>query len=1185
MTATGAVFSLWLESMNELCDIALLGGLQVRRGDRSIAHFRTHKTGALLAFLAYRRERAHSREMLAGLFWPDASAEAGRLSLRVALNALRRQLEPPGVLPGSVLRTGRDIVQLAPGSIVTDVIVFENAVQRAASAGTSESRLAAWAEAAAAYTGELLPGYYEDWIGPERSRLSAMAQDALSGISISLQQLGNTRRAVDLGLRAAAAAPYDEAVRMAVMRLCAAAGRQQDGLCLYAEFERALHEKLGERPSAEMTKLADELRAATEAGRRLQGRVRGIGPSVVASLPQGSDLPAQATRFFGRDGEIGALVAVVRPGDAGQGPMCASDDAHTTVASRLITLTGPGGVGKTRLAIEAARRIAIGLRVPAVFVGLAGTDDPEQVPGAIADALKLPRVAAADPLEQVLQTLAGRDHVLILDNVEHLLVENIRRLGRAVAAVELRSIVQTLLARTDRVTILVTSRQMLALSGEREFPVGPLPTPSLMARPADGAMAADSAWAAPSEGSGIAYPSVQLFLDRARAVRPDLKWNDANAAAIATICARLEGLPLSIELAAAWSQVLSPTQMLGRISRLDQLLVSRRKDCAERHVSLEATIQWSYGRLPVELQRFLGRLAVFRDGWTLELAEEVCGEPNALHFLAELRARSMAMVEENGDEMRYRLLESVRQFADAQLENGEREWLASRHALAMLNLAERARVALKGAEQLRWRATVSAEQQNLRAALVWLLGSGETRAPVGDSCITRAEAGLRLAAALEIYWQVSGLVVEGRDWLSVGLEQRAMASFETVSAALAADAELALTQGDDTGATKRAAESLELEQEASGSPRIADMLLVQSIAAFRQGDAHRADALLNECERICRWLDYPFGLAAALRESGRRRGFTGDFDIAEALLAESLMLFESLHDLRSVASVWFEQAIILGYRQNYERAHAQYERALGLFKSVGDQLGMSWAQFGIGYTARLRGDHVLATSALAEHLHMQRQILSKKGISIALRNLGCVARDRGEYGRSAALLNDALHLFREIGERQGIAETLGSLGVVAMFREDYVRAREYHSGCLEYRRAQGYKRDVAESLCYLGTIEMVEGNFEVAQEALDESVHIADEIGCRAFAFNARGALAELSLRKDDLPAAGRAVQDYLARLQPADATAERVKGIQMAALLGAARSQWRRAVRLFAAASDTPSASLMPYQRADLDR
>jgi predicted ATPase len=305
-----------------------------------------------------------------------------------------------------------------------------------------------------------------------------------------------------------------------------------------------------------------------------------------------------------------------------------------------VTLTGPGGTGKTRLALQVAERLTQPFAGAVWFAGLADIADPNLIADAILTGLRVPRSPQREPLDQAVEALTKQPSLLVLDNFEHL-VEG----GTAT--------VQALLSGVPNLTVLVTSRQLLGLSGEREFALKPLPTPG----------GADT----PERLS--AFDSVRLFIDRAQASRPDFQITNANAPAVAELCDRLEGIPLALELAAARAQVLTPTQMLAQLAHRFDFLSSRKRDVTDRQRTLKGAIDWSYRLLAPELQRFFARLSVFRGGWTVEAAEAVCEEPLALDYLAQLRECSLLLTEEEGgQEICFRLMDSLRDYARERLE-------------------------------------------------------------------------------------------------------------------------------------------------------------------------------------------------------------------------------------------------------------------------------------------------------------------------------------------------------------------------------------------------------------------------------------------------------------------------------------------------------------------------------------
>ena len=599
--------------------IRLLGALRVEAGETTISRFATSRVAVLLARLAFYPQRAHSREELADLLWPEADLGAGRLNLRVAIASLRRQLEPPPISPGSILVADRSFIGLNPDAFRCDVVEFEAAWAKASRAASPLSKRDALAGAAALYGGDLLPGFYDDWIAEERERLDALHEE-----------------------------------------LCAQQG------------ELAARIPTGQ-PSIMATESAVESAAPS--------------PRLLCP-PRLLRLPIQFTRFFGREQDCTHI-----------------SDLLEMLDTRLVTLTGTGGVGKTRLALETAHQItertASRFAGPMCFVPLADLSDARLIPAAIADALALARADDVEPLDQVVAALSElRPALLVLDNFEHLVKRG-------------APLVLSLLTRLPSLTCLVTSRRRLLLPGEREYPVSPLPVPPL------------GLLDAPETPDQVT--SVQLFVDRAQAARPDFQLTRGNAAAVAALCRNLEGIPLAIELVAARAMALSPAQMNERLAQRFEVPSSRGGDEEDHYRSLWAALAWSYELLSPSLQRFFRGLSIFQGGCTVEAAQAVCTEPRALEFLTQLRERSLVMVDHDGAAPRFRLLETLREFAGEQLSEGERAGLRARHGDYFMAQAEASRAALCGPEQAHWLERLEADNDNLRAALDAAYEDGRAR--------------------------------------------------------------------------------------------------------------------------------------------------------------------------------------------------------------------------------------------------------------------------------------------------------------------------------------------------------------------------------------------------------------------------------------------------------------------------
>ena len=967
--------------MNSPWHIHLLGALRARRGEQDITRFRSQKYGALLAYLALFRARAHPREELADLLWPDADMDVGRVNLRTALASLRRQLEPPGIPSGSVIvADGHHSVRLDARAAVTDVAEFEDALKQAERSSDPPEQMRLLSRAVQAYAGPLLPGFYETWALTERDRLAEAYLRALRQLSACFEQAGDLDQALDHARRAVSADPLREESHADVMRLLAAAGQPQAALRQYRELSRLLDEELADEPSAEVRKLAAQIErqqtarpvpppmavGAAPAGAPTPTTAPAPSPPAAAPSEGGAaaasapapvspptNLPLMFTRFFGREDEVTALEQALRSGDG-----------------RLVTITGPGGGGKTRLAIETARRLQDGFPGGIWFVPLADLQQPERIPDAVAAGLGAAASApAGGALERVVRALSGPPALLILDNYEHLVEEG-------------AAFVQVLRERVPALTCLVTSRQRLLLDGEREFPLLPLATPSLPGTPE----------------RLLEFPSVQLFVDRARAIRPDFQITRRNAAALAALCGKLEGIPLAVELAAAWAQTLTPTQMLERLNRRFDLLVSRRRDLSPRHQTLRATIEWSYRLLAPDVQRFFARLSAFRGGWTLEAAETVCGEPTAFAYLAELQERSLVVAEEQREGypeavMRCRMLETLREFAGEQVGDAERADLCARHADFFRDLAERAEPELTGPEQGRWLDRLEAERDNLRAALAWCSEAGNV------------EAGLRMGSALWRFWWARGPLSEGRALLENLLRQAGEAAVDDAVHArgLHAAGSMALNDGDLTSARFLFEAAIRLRRELGDADGLASSLYSMGLTLDDGPGREAARPFFEESLALRRRIDDKLGMAACISGLASLSMKDGDFAAARARFEEGLALRREMGDtpgtvyiLNSLAQVAFGQG-------DLAESGALLEESLTLVRAMGHRQGTAIILSNLGGLNSRLGDHAAARAHLAESLTLLRQLGDKRFVMGALENCALLEHGLGRGARAVRL--------------------------------------------------------------------------------------------------------------------------------------------------------------------------------------
>lgn len=595
------------------------------------------------------------------------------------------------------------------------------------------------------------------------------------------------------------------------------------------------------------------------------------------------NLPFQVTSFIGRQRELARIT-----------------DQLAAPACRLLTLTGPPGTGKTRLALEAAGSALDSFRDGAIFVALAPVQDANLVAGAIAQAMGI-KEAAGIPSPQMLQSdLRSRQMLLLLDNFEHVM--------------EAAPLVADLLAGAPDLTVMVTSRESLRLSGEHEYAVPPLATPDLKrADPLD-ALAG--------------YEAVALFVQRTQAIRPDFSLTDDNAPIVAEICVQLDGLPLALELAAARARLLSLRDLRDRLESRLETLRGGLRDLSPRHQTLRATIDWSYHLLDPEERALFNRLGVFVGGCTLEAAESVCGANLSIAILDGLEGllnKSMVKRERGQDgRARFTLLETLREYALERLEeSGEIDALRAAHAGYYVGLTERANPELRGPEQSEWLARLEAELENLRAALGWSVGGAD------------AALGLRLAGALDRFWWVQGRHVEGLGWTERALQHAADAPIEVRARALNSVGFLGSylssidsALGDPERGVARSEEALALFRELGDRRNEAWARAFLGMAALSAVDLDRGETLYREALDLFREVEDPDGIAwvfLALAEIARNRG---DYDLAERLQEQSLALYRETGGIRFIAELLFNMGSTAFQRGEYERMPGLYAECL-----------------------------------------------------------------------------------------------------------------------------------------------------------------------------------------------------------------------------------------------------------------
>jgi predicted ATPase/transcriptional regulator with XRE-family HTH domain len=825
-------------------------------------------------------------------------------------------------------------------------------------------------------------------------------------------------------------------------------------------------------PAAEQAGFVQAARAGTPGERPV--------PTPVPDAMPGY-LPLALTPLVGREAERAVATTL----------LCAP-------TTRLITFTGPGGTGKTRLAVQVAADVRAAFPDGAWFVALAPLTDPALVLPAVATTLGLREVAGQAPLEHLYDYLRAKRLLLVLDNFEQ-----VADAATGVAA---------LLTTAPSLTVLVTSRVALRVHGAQEFPVPPLALPATTATPGVDTVAASEA--------------VRLFVERAREARPDFALTADNASAVASICRRLDGLPLAIELAAAWVKILPPAQLLARLSDRLRLLAGGGPDLPARQQTLQATIDWSYNLLAPAEQILFRRLAVFAGGWTLDAAEAVCdfgagdgvASLDVLAGLLQLVNASLVVAEEREGEARYRLLETIREYAWEKLRvAGEAEIAQTRHRDWFLRFAEEAAPHLHAAEQLDWLARLETEHDNLRAALDWCLTE-----PDG------AQAGLRLAGPLEEFWSIRGHLSEGRGRLAAAL------------ACPDADA--------PTAARAEALRSL-------------------SRLSRLQGDFGPARAPIEESITLWRTLGDKLGLARALYELQDLLQPQGERMQVE-YVDEAIRLYKEAGDAHGLARATTLVGSLAEERGEPEAFRRALDQNIAFYRQTGDRWALANALRGIAWFAQLEGNYTESLRLREEALTYLRALNDTPGIMSITSGMAFLARTMGDYARAADLYGEALALARALGSRSWMANLLQGLGDLARDQHEAARAEQFYQESLTLGRELGDKPAAAWSLRALGFLAQDAGANERAADLYEQSLAMLREMGASADVAWLRRDLGQVALQQGATARAAALFAESLRTLQAHNNALGVVRGLLGLGGVAAEREQPLVAARIFGAAA-----------------
>jgi predicted ATPase/DNA-binding SARP family transcriptional activator/DNA-binding CsgD family transcriptional regulator/Flp pilus assembly protein TadD len=941
---------------SEVVRVWLLGGFRISIGSRTIEGnaWRLKKAAALVKLLALAPGHRLHREQAMSILWPDSGRKAASNSLRSTLHAARNVLDPAA--GANYLASEEESLVLCPeGDLWVDVDAFEQAA--ATARGAKEP--AAYRAALDLYGSDLLPeDRYEQWTEGRRNELQQLYFVLLVELAGLYEERYERELAIEELRKATAKEPILEEAHLNLMRLHALSGRPERALAQYERLREALYRELGTDPTAAARRLRNEIAAGN------------LLPTLHAGAPREEELPGTGrhnlptprTSFVGRERE---MLEVKRE----------------LVMTRLLTLTGAGGLGKTRLALELAQDL-VGVYSDGVwFVELATLTEGALVPQLVAKVLGVQEQPNRRPTDTLVDALKTKEMLLVLDNCEHL-VEICARL------------VDALLAGCPRLKVLATSRETLRVAGEAVWVVSSLSIPHTDRLPETGEL--------------TRYEAVRLFVDRARLRVPDFDLTPANGRAVVEICGRLEGIPLAIELATARMGALAVDEVTKRLEDSLDLLSAGPRTVGPRQRTIRGTLEWSHGLLSESEQELFRRLSVFAGGWrTLEAAEAVGSDGiekrEVLDLLSRLVDKSLVVVEGAQDgSVRYRMLEPIRQYARERLEeSGEAETIHRRHAEFFLALAEEAELKLNGPLQVEWLDRLEIEHDNLRASLTWALGRG-------------LDLGPRMAVALCLFWYTRSYLSEGRTYLET------VASNDTVPATVRARVLgglgwIAEPQGDYERARVAYEESLELYRRSNDKRGVANALGDLGSLALDRGDYEQATSLLEESLAFHRELGSREDIIGILDGLGVLASARGDREHSISFFSEALALSRATGNVRRTAASLGNLGITMLVDGDPEQATVLLEESLALFRDLGSSSNIAIGLMYSALAALTKGDHGRVQKLGVESLKFLQKAQDKQHIADCLEIMAGAAGAQGSAKRAARLWGAAAALREEIG--------------------------------------------------------------------------------------------------------------------------------------------------------------------------
>lgn len=859
-----------------------------------------------------------------------------------------------------------------------------------------------------------------------------------------------------------------------------------------------------------------------------------------------NNLPVQLTLFIGRDKEVIEVGKLV-------------------YANRLVTLTGAGGCGKTRLALQAVAEILENYPDGVWFVDLAPVADPELVPMGVANGLglrtesssaveaKMAESSAARPqnvIQRLKDYIRDRRMLILVDNCEHLISAS-------------ADVIDSLLRACPNLNVLATTREPLGVSGEATYRVPSLSVPTSKQSPGPEELAE--------------YEAVRLFVHRASLVQDQFALSHDNSPSVAQICRRLDGIPLAIELAAARVKSLAPEQIAARLDDQFRLLTGGSRTALERQQTLRAAVDWSYQLLSEQERTLLMRLSVFVGGFTLEAAEEVCSDDTlatyeVLDLVGQLVDKSLVVLEPKGHAARYRQLETIRQFArEKLLESGEGSGVRTRHRDFFMNLAEQAEPELEGPRVGEWLDTLDTEIDNLRAALEWSVSDNDP------------EHGIRIAGALFRYWQVRGYGTEARSWLELLLAKDGEVSPGPKSRALRAAG--FFVRGNRDLSLQYVEEAAQLARQHGDDSGLGRAMLPLGLITAFGGDVDKGVSLVEEAVSLARSSRDVFGEGEATYWLGSFSIVRGDHREARRLFESALTMARSIGTPLGIARILFALASEADHDRDYLAEQELLEEALAIARETGDTAATWFVLAELSRLAEIRNEDLQARELWEE----ATRIVRESGDVFWLHLLGNAAAARGDYSEALAHYRDCLVRYRELGAAEGVALTLNSAGWMAYFLGELSTAHSLADESVSMLQGDGSSTLLLAAASHsLGEIKRALGDLEGARPYLEEALPLARDLKIKAFETDCLFSLGAIARAEGDATKASSLLGEALVIAREVNETDMIASVFEGVAGLTVDRGKAEAAAKLFSAADalrESRNSRLPTVIRASIDQ